>query len=59
MGLNLNERLVKLFLSRISGPMRDAIIAGVKKLRKEAKKTPNIFDDIFVEVLCAILGIED
>ena len=55
----LIEKLLPLFLSRISNELREAIIKAVLDLEKRAKKTSNKFDDFLVAVLKAILDIPE
>ena len=55
----LIEKLLPLFLSRISNELREAIIRAVLDLEKRAKKTSNKFDDFLVDVLKAILDIPE
>ncbi len=49
--------IIQIILSAISPELRDLILKFAKELEAKAKKTPNPFDDVAVEVLKVILGI--
>ncbi len=50
--------IVKFFLDKISPNLRALIIKLVTDLEALAKATPNVWDDIIVEILKDILAIK-
>jgi len=51
-------RLLELIAPVITPSLREALKGSVIKLNEHAKSTPNEYDDIFVGILAAILGID-
>ena len=45
-------------VSKISDPLKVAIKATVKDLYKKAEATPNPYDDMCIEFLAALLGVD-
>lgn len=50
-------RIVGLVIGQISPELRNGMITFVKNLEAQAKKTPNPWDDIFVDILRSVLNI--
>lgn len=49
----------KAVLDNVSDPIRERVVAFVKDLEKRAKETPNVFDDMLVDLLKKVLAIND
>lgn len=52
-------RIVTMVFGVMTPELRNSMIAFVKTMETNAKKTPNPWDDIFVGVLKSILSIKD
>lgn len=51
-------KLVEQIVNSISPELRKAVIGFVEQLEKQAKATPNPWDDVFVGVLKLVLAIK-
>lgn len=52
-------RIITMVFSVMTPELRDSMVAFVNAMEENAKKTPNPWDDIFVDVLKSILGVKD
>lgn len=50
--------IFKAIIENVSPQIREKITAFVVDLEKKAKETPNVFDDMLVDLLKRILAIE-
>lgn len=52
-------KIVSLVFTVMTPELRTGIVAYIKRLESDVKKTPNPWDDIFVDILKSILNIKD
>ena len=52
-------RIISMVFSVMTPELRESMVAFVNTMTANAKKTPNTWDDIFVDVLKSILSIKD
>lgn len=50
--------IFKAILENVSDPIRERIEEFVKDIERRAKETPNVFDDMLVDLLKKVLLIE-
>lgn len=51
-------RFLLILLEKITPDLREILVDAISKLETMAKKTPNVYDDIFVFFLKKILAID-
>lgn len=49
--------IFKSIIENVSDPIRDRMVVFVKDMEKAAKQTPNVFDDMLVDLLKRLLVI--
>ena len=50
--------ILRLILQNASPLIKDTIAAFIRDLKKKAAETPNEYDDLLVDFLAALLGVE-
>ncbi len=57
--LKLLAPIIKIVFSQISPQIRSAIEKFIKDLKSKAAKTPNVWDDMAVDLIASLLSIPE